>query len=212
MYENKKKYIEAAKTLNEAVKEAERKKLLLDEAAFSIPKNDKALESLKAAAQKRFDDKSLESGLVIDPGIKFTIRRRDSGGGRAGAASKHACTVKHYLYKSAKGDEIHVPQKCYYDYGKKKHKASMLDKLYALKSYSKDGEALFRCICDNQALLAAIWFAPDAKTERALILMLVDKIAEKDYYGQKVINGPKSNEELEKDRAEIEARLNNSGK
>lgn len=212
MDENEKKYIEVAKTLNEAVKEAERNKLLLDETAFSIPKDEKGLESLKVTAQELFDSKSLESGLVIEPGIKFTIRRRDSGGGRAGAVSQHACTVKHYLYGNKKGDEIHVPQKCYYDYSKKKHKGSMLDELYALKNYSKDSEALFRCICDNQALLVAIWFAPDAKTERALILMLVDKIAEKDYYSQKVINGPKSNEELEKDRAEIKARLNASGK
>lgn len=203
MDENEKKYIEAAN------KEAERRKCLLDETAFSIPKDNKGLERLKNLVQKPSDDKPLESGLVIKHGVKFTIRRRNSGGGRAGAVSKHSCTIKHYAYNNPSGDEIHVPQRSYHEYGKKKRKDSMIDELYDLKRHSKDGEALFRCICDNQALLVAIWFAPNAETERALILMLVNKIAEKDYYGQKVINGPKSNDELEKDRAEIEAYTNN---
>ena len=38
MNENEKKYIEAAKILNEAVKEDERRKRLLDEAAFRYPR------------------------------------------------------------------------------------------------------------------------------------------------------------------------------
>lgn len=178
----------------------------LNETSFNIPKSIAGIQEVKEDLEEKLAKGTLTGGISIDEGVKFTIRRHNSGGGRAGAVSKHSCTIKHYL-KGRRGIPVSIPQSSYYEYGKKKGKSSIIDELYSLKSINKGGEALFRCICDNQAIITAIWKSSDDKTETALIKMLVERIIARDYFNTKPISAPKTEKELDKDREEIKTYL-----
>lgn len=196
MNENEKNYIEAAKILNEAVKEDERRKRLLDEANISIPDNKGAMQKLKALPVEKIDQH-----MKCRSGVLILVRTKQEAS-HSGNVSQHACSVK--IDKSQ--IPIHIPRQSYLDVPK------MMPNLKDYKEAKDDAKIAIRFVYDCQAILIAIWDCENAKDKEILFAMLRDKIVENDYYNNNIIKGPKSNEELEKDRAEIKARLNNGGK
>ena len=178
----------------------------LNEASYPIPSTAGGLNELKCKAEEELENGTLKTGIALrtDSGaLKIAIRRKTEGGGRAGAASRHTCSIKHFCDGDSSGTPIWIPRNSYYNAKKRKGEKSLLDQLKAVKRLPH-GDAIFRFVCDNQALLVAIWDSPTDKIENLLYAMLMDRIVSRDYYNAKSITAPKTDDELIRDRMEIE--------
>ena len=199
-YENE--YIKAAKILNEAVRKAELEASIINESNICIPNNPHGLQELEELPITNIDT---SMSIGSQTGLIIAVRAKREGG-RAGAASQHACSIKF----GARKIPITVPRQSYLDIPKLEPRIKRLK----VRNKKEEDEAriAIRFVYDCQAILIAIWDCENTKDKEILFAMLRDKIVENDYYNNNTIKGPKSNEELEKDRAEIKARLNASGK
>lgn len=195
---NDKEIIDSAKILEEAVRESERIKLLLNEVSVGIPMNNYEMEKMRALPSDNISTRMASYG-----GVKLVVRRSiDAGHG--GSPSQHACSVKLYKTANSKTDTsipIAVPRRSYLNIPK------MLPDKKILKNYGKDGRAAMRLVFDCQALLIAIWDSKSDHETNILYEMLRDKMSENDYYHNNKIKGPKTQEELDKDMKEIAARI-----
>ena len=110
----------------------------LNEASYPIPSTAVGLNGLKCKAEEELENGTLKTGIALrtDSGaLKIAIRQKTEGGGRAGAASRHTCSIKHFCDGDSSGTPIWIPRNSYYNAKKRKGEKSLLDQLKVLNGY-----------------------------------------------------------------------------
>ena len=187
-------FIEAARILNEA-------SVLVDESYMSFPIAKSDTRNMKKLSIGTYKARNVTYDIYIRTFAEAT--RAQMAAKRM--SSEHSVSVKIRKSTTNESGRIKIPTKSFLaDDKESKDDYSELEDFGTGSSVFKDAAvALRRFIYDNQMLIVAIWFNTDEKITSILMDRAKSALIDMEYYSNKSIRGPKSQEELDKDKIEL---------
>ena len=187
-------FIEVAKILNKA-------SALVDESYISFPISKIDVRNMKKLSTGTYKTKNATFDIYIRT---FAEAKRAQMAAKR-MSSEHSVSIKIRKPATDESERIKIPTKSFLTDDKEaRDDYNELEKFGTGSSNFKDtAVALRRFIYDNQMLIVAIWFNTNEKVSSILIDRVKSILIDMEYYSNKSIRGPKSQEELDGDKQEL---------